>query len=101
MSEEVKPAANQNPIYVSKDERDSILRLEEEIQNEDRYQSIVIKEIGGEGSTVRGEFGSYILCSDCANNPCLIHQPQGYRYPKYIQCPECGYVYYNVEKKND
>lgn len=31
MSEEVKPAANQNPIYVSKDERDSILRLEEEI----------------------------------------------------------------------
>ena len=93
--DEIKPAANSSPIYVSKNDLDSIDYLNSEIQNQDRYQTIIVRGLGGPNHSLPGEFGCIILCADCNNSRCITMQPSGYRFLKYVECSKCGHTYYN------
>ena len=93
LSKRLEPPQIDSDIIVSKMDENSIRFLEEALDDEKRYLTLLtIKR----NSRSKDKFGCKVLCQDCELSKCEILQPFGYNKPKKIQCPSCNYIYFGV-----
>lgn len=93
LSKRLEPPQIDSDIIVSKIDENSIRFLEEALDDEKRYLTLLtIKR----NSRSKDKFGCRVLCQDCKLSKCDILQPFGYNKPKKIQCPSCNYIYFGV-----
>ena len=97
LSKRLEPPQVDTDIIVSKLDENSIRFLEEALNDEKRYLTILTVK---RNSRSKDKFGCRILCKDCEFFVCTVLQPFGYNKPKKIQCTKCGYVYFGIWKKS-
>ena len=93
LSKRLEPPQIDTDIVVSKLDENSIRFLEEALDDEKRYLTILTVK---RNSRSKDKFGCRVLCQDCELAACTILQPFGYNKPKKIQCTKCSYVYFGI-----
>lgn len=93
LSKRLEPPQIDTDIIVSKLDENSIRFLEEALDDEKRYLTILTLK---RNSRSKDKFGCRVLCQDCELSNCAVLQPFGYNKPKKIQCAKCGFVYFGI-----
>jgi hypothetical protein len=93
LSKRLEPPQIDSDIVVSKYDENSIRFLEEALDDEKRYLTILTVK---RNSRAKDKFGCKVLCQDCELSSCTILQPFGYNKPKKIQCIKCNFIYFNI-----
>jgi hypothetical protein len=102
MDRQVKRAKTKDLIEVSKSNSNSIEHLKKELDNSDRYTTIVnpdnnvMKSNHTLDQDTKGEFDSVILCIDCGMMCKTSNKNEG--TPSKIWCPHCEYIYFQGEE---